>query len=421
MAKDGYKLIYEFLSSRRKNGSSFSLQELADFAGIQIQSLMVYYRNKLKGRLIEEKTPDRFLVLHEIDDFNQEEFIKYISQKGIESEQGKDKSDCLRENSLQALLAAIEIHNKPNFNYRYQIVSILIINSWELLFKSYLIKYRPQVKLFQADGTTKPFNQIMGAVIDTLGKEFFHIRSNLEIIYEYRCNVVHFYSEDINPLLFGLFQKAVENYNNFTIKLFRFKLSDIDDLYILPIGFKRPLSPIDFITNKSDISSSSKELQTLIENIIRKTRELDLCGNQESIIIPFSIHYRNENRLNNADIIAAISGDKDVSIKIEQEIKLTDKDTAKTIHIAEDSIYKEIFTETYTDVVTYCKSHFPNWKQNKEFHSIMSELKSNLDLHRIRYLDPGNQKSAKKDFYSNLIYKTLEDRYLINNTATNGG
>jgi Domain of unknown function (DUF3644) len=48
--------------------------------------------------------------------------------------------DCLVDNSLSAVLAAIEIYNKPNFSYREEAFTILIINAWELILKAKILK-----------------------------------------------------------------------------------------------------------------------------------------------------------------------------------------------------------------------------------------------------------------------------------------
>jgi hypothetical protein len=42
----------------------------------------------------------------------------------------------LVKNSIAAYFAAIEVHNKPNISYRYETVTLLIINAWELLLKA---------------------------------------------------------------------------------------------------------------------------------------------------------------------------------------------------------------------------------------------------------------------------------------------
>jgi hypothetical protein len=44
------------------------------------------------------------------------------------------------EKSVGAALSAIEIYNKPDFKYREETFAILMINAWELLLKSKIIK-----------------------------------------------------------------------------------------------------------------------------------------------------------------------------------------------------------------------------------------------------------------------------------------
>jgi hypothetical protein len=42
----------------------------------------------------------------------------------------------LAEKSIQAAVAAIEVYNKPNFSYREEAFSLLMVNAWELLLKA---------------------------------------------------------------------------------------------------------------------------------------------------------------------------------------------------------------------------------------------------------------------------------------------
>ena len=48
----------------------------------------------------------------------------------------KSRSKKLLDKSIAATVAAIEIYNKPNFQYREETFSILAVNGWELLFKA---------------------------------------------------------------------------------------------------------------------------------------------------------------------------------------------------------------------------------------------------------------------------------------------
>ena len=45
------------------------------------------------------------------------------------------KYKTLVEKSLEACLAAIEVYNKPNFQFREETFSILMLSAWELLFR----------------------------------------------------------------------------------------------------------------------------------------------------------------------------------------------------------------------------------------------------------------------------------------------
>ena len=60
----------------------------------------------------------------------------------------------LVKNSIAAYFAAIEIHNKPNIAYRYETVTLLIMNAWELALKAYVKKYCKNRSIFEEDGHT---------------------------------------------------------------------------------------------------------------------------------------------------------------------------------------------------------------------------------------------------------------------------
>ena len=47
----------------------------------------------------------------------------------------------LLDKSVGSMLSAIEIYNKPNFQYREDTFAILSVNAWELLLKAYICKY----------------------------------------------------------------------------------------------------------------------------------------------------------------------------------------------------------------------------------------------------------------------------------------
>lgn len=46
----------------------------------------------------------------------------------------------LLDKSIASMISAIEIYNKPDFQYREETFTILAINAWELLFKAHILK-----------------------------------------------------------------------------------------------------------------------------------------------------------------------------------------------------------------------------------------------------------------------------------------
>ena len=218
--------------------------------------------------------------------------------------------NALIQNSKSAQLACIEIHNKPIFPYRYEVSVMLNISSWELLFKAFILKFHPHVKVIHPDGTTKPFDECLSFVSGQLGKDFTVIKENIEKLYEYRCNVIHFYEEKMDVLLYSLLSKSVISYHDFLLNYFGIDIANESSLILLPIGFKTPASPIDFLSNSSQIVESSKAVQAFVKSIAKSSEIIKKEGLEDSIFYSFKMSLINENRIKNADVIAAISKDE---------------------------------------------------------------------------------------------------------------
>jgi hypothetical protein len=410
--KDGYKKIYDFLIAKHKENTKFSIDEISIFTGLKQSTLKVYIRNKLKNKYLEPNGTN-YYVTDLIQTISENVFINFLCQKNIFEKNNTDISDKLLLNSKNALFAAIEIHNKPLFSYRYQVVVILVINAWELLLKAYLSKYMKVVKILKDDGTTKSFDECVKCVFENLGKNHFIYRDNLLLLYDYRCKYIHFYYEGMDLILFSLIQKSVLLYAKFIHSYFNCDISDIDNLYILPIGFTKPISPIDYITSISSIKDVPSEVKEFILKIFDKTESLAKSGIDETLIVPYSIHYKSEHRLTNADIVAAINTNRNVNISVMEKVQFTDDPNAKKVRIDEDSVYISIYTETYNDIYTFCKYNIPGFKQNAIFHSFMKNIKLDPDLHRKRPLNLKNPEGTGQDFYSKQVYAKMLKLYKI--------
>lgn len=321
----------------------------------------------------------------------------------------------LIDNSKSAMLSCVEMHNKPMFPYRYQVCSILSINSWELLLKAYIFQNHPEVNIILEDGTTKQFEECLRCVSSNVGKSFRAAEENISKLYEFRCNMIHFYEENISPLLFSLLYKNVLFYNEFLKTHFNIDLSEETNLMLLPIGFKPMATPVDFLRPESELAESSPAIQDFIKSIIKSTEQLHSEEIEEPILMGFKMAVINENRIKNADIVAAISKDgSKAKVAVENvlgHVKITDSETAKKVSINEESLFKTIYILNHYSVVKRARELFKNFKQNQEFNKIMQSVKNNPTYHKYRYLNMIEQKGMGQDWYTSAVFDELSTHY----------
>jgi len=330
----------------------------------------------------------------------------------------KEIINALIQNSKSSQLACIEIHNKPIFPFRYEVCVILNISAWELLFKAFILRYHPEIKVINADGTTKPFDECLSYVNSELGKDFIVTRENIHKLYEYRCNAIHFYTDNVDILIYSLLSKNVISYKDFLLKHFGIDIASETNLILLPIGFKAPLSPIDFLSNDSQIKKSSKAVQKFVKSIIKSTEIIEKEGLEDSIFYSFSMSLINEGRTKNADVVAAITKDKKKSaIAIDNVIEkfvLADDENeegVKKVTINEETVFKSYYTETYHQVAKNSRNLFSDFKQGSQFNKTLLPLKSNPKFYKKRYLNIRNESGSCQGFYSKEVYKELEKHY----------
>ena len=77
----------------------------------------------------------------------------------------------------------------------------------------------------------------------------------------------------------------------------------------------------------------------------------------------------------------------------------------------EEADVRERFPWDYEILTKRLKDRFSDFKLAKKYHDIRKELEQNPKLCNPRYLDPGNPKSAKKNFYCPNILKDIDKHY----------
>jgi hypothetical protein len=331
----------------------------------------------------------------------------------------------LVRNSKSAMFAAVEIHNKPIFPYRYEVCTLLVVNAWELALKAYIAKKLHTVKLIKEDGASKPFLECVACVVSHLGRSFESARYNLEILYHYRNKIAHLYTGDLDVVVLGLLKCSVLLFSEFLDAHFDEKIYEETNLILLPIGFTRPVSPLDFISSRSAARDCSEEVKSFLQRITKSCEALQAQGVDDSVIVNFSMALLNEARIKNADLIAAISnapprGEVLVVHNVIARANFTTDPAARHVRLSEETVFSDIFTETHSDVTANARKMFVDFSQNSRFFKIMSRLKEDPNLRKRHPFHPRSPDGTGRDFYSKRIYDELAKHYTLRANVSSG-
>lgn len=322
---------------------------------------------------------------------------------------GKVVSKILLDSSQAALFAGVEIHNKPNIPYRYQTSIILIINAWELALKAFVYKYIGREKIYEDKEKrhTIRFTYALDIVrqkinADKGNAEFEAVCKNLYLLNDYRNNIAHFGNIELDAIVFMLLNKAVLNYDVFIKEYFNKDITNNSNLVILPIGFRLPMDPIDYLRKRTE-----GEPNAFVKQVMDSVKELHEKNIKETIVVGFDLCMASAKKIENADIVAAITA-INPEVSVVKEYRITNNPNAPLVRGIED-----IPPLRYQDLIDRIKAKRPDIKRTKVFHSVMREIKKDEKLCKSRYLDPDNKDGQKKDFYFeeavDIIIKKYDD------------
>lgn len=324
----------------------------------------------------------------------------------------KSRSRTLYDKSLSAMLAGIEVYNKPDFFYREETFSILAINSWELLFKarilqldrnrvSAIIEYEKRKK---ADGTlsTKLYrkknrtgNHVsigLFKALDLLSNRYGEkidplVCTNLKLLTEIRDNSIHFFNKDFNlcKRILEIGTASLRNYVALSRKWFGTDLNDYN-FFMMPMAFVR-----DFHTAEAiPLNGEERRLLEFLKSTQEKTKE-------------------------DADSDYSLSLEVDIRLKRTSgnamtEVRITNNPSATAIRLEEKDVLEK-YPWGYSNLCRYLSNRYSDFLQNNEYHAIRKPLEKKAEFCKERYLDPGNPKSVKKRFYNPNIVKEFDRHY----------
>lgn len=301
----------------------------------------------------------------------------------------------LVKKALFAAHSAIELYNKPTFQYKNESFVILMTNAWELLLKAKLLEDNPKnqnVIYIQSKTKTKtglnpkrfyPKKNRTGNlqtidIFEALRKTNLQDRNlndQIETIVELRDNSIHFMNDD-SYLDMKLFQIATATTRSF-VQVVREWFPSFNNIEsVLPISFTVPDSVLT-ISPKSN--SLVQRLLKYVEKVERKKRPTTEHA------IAFQVDVQLKRNIGTGAVVRnAGKNDKNAV-----PIKITDLDLI-------ESKYKY----DYDQLKKACKKRKANIKFDKRFMSIYKLSKESEEICLTRPLDPRRPNSIKKLFFS---------------------
>jgi hypothetical protein len=166
-------------------------------------------------------------------------------------------SENLAEKSVQAVVSAIEIYNKPNFSYREEAFSLLMTNAWELLLKAkWLLKHNEAEDCLHElvkdkTGTLRPKANRTGNPLsvglhylaaklleDKLSRFEKGCHDNILALIEIRDAAAHFVNKDLylGRRVLEIGTASIKNYLHLAFEWFAMDLRQYN-FFLMPISF----------------------------------------------------------------------------------------------------------------------------------------------------------------------------------------
>lgn len=319
-----------------------------------------------------------------------------------------------------ALLAAIELYNKPDFRYREEAFAILALNAWELLLKARLLaahSNRPSCLVVFEKRQTKAGtlsakvyvkknragnSHSLGlwptiAALEEKGIKLSpSIKANLDGLMEIRDNAVHFInaSPRLSKNVLELGTASVKNFIELGKSWFAFDLSTYN-LYLMPIGFVGAPGSATAIATSQDEERLLRYLSGLVKD------SNDDAGTDFHVSLEVSLSFKRSP----VDAAAAVTISNDPSAT---KVALTEEDVRK------------LYPWDYRELTTRLKKRYIDFKEAQKYHDIRKPLMAEPRFAKARFLDPGNAKSPRKDFYNPNIVAEFDKHYTRKESLMSG-
>lgn len=313
----------------------------------------------------------------------------------------KSRSKVLLERAVAAMVAAIDVYNKPDFRYRAESFAILALNGWELLLKAkWLCLHNNQLSslYIRERGSGKRRRYKRGRSgnplthsLDYIAKKFVEQKEldeacwkNLEALLELRNTAVHFYHrpqfaeriQEVGIATVKNFVSAVQDW--FGEDLSRF------NLYLMPLSFVGPPHKLEgVVLNKGE--------RKFVEYLQQINKGHDDPTAKYAVTVNIEVRFVRSKAASAAPV------------------RVTTDPRAPAVRLTEEQL-RERYPWEYQELTNRCRERYSDFKVNKDYHQLRKSLESDQRYAHIRRMDPDKPK-PKKTFYNPNILQEFDKHY----------
>lgn len=316
----------------------------------------------------------------------------------------------LSQKSVQAAIAAIEIYNKPNFQYREEAFSLLMTNAWELLLKAKWVHDHGEAiesiyDLLDAGGSNKTpklnrsGNPISHSVVFLAAKLLEDKNSGLErgchdnilCLVEIRDNAAHFLNKDLylGRRVLELGTASLRNYLLLATEWFQLDLSRYN-FFLMPLSFYHGFETVEPV--------SRLVYPEQIQKLLAFLDSLEPADNDQEC--KQHVALRLETKLVRSKDASAVA------------FRWTDDPKAPTVTIREEDVLKN-YPMTYKDLTAVMNRRYEDFLENKEYHSHRKLVEQETKFSIVRLLHPGNPSTSKQRFFNANILQAFDKLYKV--------
>ncbi|MDN3650824.1 DUF3644 domain-containing protein [Reinekea marina] len=328
----------------------------------------------------------------------------------------KSRTRAMLDKSIAAMISAIEIYNKPDFNYREETFSVLCINAWELLLKAKVLQLsgnqvnslyvwehrqlknggKSKKRFIKSNRAGNPMSVSLYEAHRIVTEDYgvrisAAVKDNIVTLAEVRDNSIHFINDDLSLAVKvqEIGTASLQNYLRLIQEWFG-PVLDKYNFYLMPMAFFRGFDSV----NGETLNASEKKLLKYIKSVEKNYDGENLTDYNLSLRI--DVNFKK------------VKSGSGIPIQISNDAK------APIVRLAEEEIMDK-YPWDYDVLTTRLKVRYENFKVNNQYHRIRKPLETDEKYCRKRLYNPSNAKSGSKSFFNPNVFKEFDKHYTKKN------